>query len=180
MTEIEEKRFGPTSGVVTGWIGIAGCAAVVVLLPFASNDRTAFRFVVGAALAAVFIWAFVARPRIILSPSRLRLRNALSTWEIPTALVDGITIGVVTRVEVAGRPYDGAAVGRPVRLFKRAGESRWSSPDLVPDLLIEEVELAAAAARAAGHAGGDVKRVWAVPELTAIGVLSLALLILFV
>lgn len=178
--ENEVRRYGPTSGLVTGWIGLAGCALLAVGMPFTGQDQTTLRVAVGAALAGVVIWMIMLRPNVILTSSLLELRNPLTTWQIPVGLVDAITVGVVARVEAAGRSYDAVAVGRPVRVVRRNAERPWGSSDMVADRLTEDVLHAAATARAVGQETGIVQRLWAVPELSAIGVLSLVLLVLLV
>lgn len=180
MTTNEEKRYGPTTGLVTGWIGVVGCAAAAICLPFTGQDRTTFRFALVFALAGVVIWAFLARPRIVLTSTTLVLRNPLSSWSLPVGLIDEVIVGFATRVTAVGRTYDATAVSRPPRAFARPATKRWASPDLVVEIMVQDVLAAAKLARAAGPEAGTIQRHWAVPELSAIGVLSLALLVLFV
>lgn len=179
MTTNDEKRYGPTAGRVTGWIGLLGCASVAIVLPFTGQDRTTVRFAVSMALAGVVIWAFVARPRITLTPTTLHLRNPLSSWWVPVGLVDEVVVRLTTRVTASGRTFDATAVGRPARSFARTMAKPWEAPDLVADLMVADVLAASASARAVGPVTGRIERHWAVPELGAIAILSLALLVLF-
>lgn len=172
MTTDDETRYGPTSGLVSGWIAVVLCAALAVVLPFAGQDRTTLRFAVGAALAALVIWAYTARPRIIMRPGTLVLRNPWSTWLVPVGLVDDVHVRLTTRVMVAGRSYEGVAVGKALRVLSGAKPRSWGTVDPVPDLLEERVLAAAESARAVGSPAGEVVRVWAVPELVVVAVLG--------
>ena len=178
MAAEDETRYGPTAGLTAGWIGVVLCAALAVGLPFTGQDRTTLRFAVGGALAAVVIWTFTIRPRIILAPGTLALRNPLSTWLVPVGLVDDVVVRVTTHVVVGERVFEGVAVGKTLRVL--AGSKLvWGNPDPVPDLLVQRVLAAAENARAAGTPTGEPERVWAVPVLVAAGVLGVALLALF-
>lgn len=178
MTTSQEKRYGPTAGLITGWIGLVGCAGFAIYLPFTGQDRTTLRFAVATVLAGLVIWAFMVRPRVILTPTTLHLRNPLSTWSLPVGLVDDVLVGFTTRVTAAGRTLDATAVGRPTKAFARKATKAWGSPDQEPDIMVGDVLAAAKQARAAGEEPGTIQRHWAVPELAAIAILSLALLVL--
>ncbi|HEX4190660.1 MAG TPA: hypothetical protein VHZ06_06650 [Marmoricola sp.] len=198
-----EQEYGPTSGVVTGWIGMVICTAVVVAVPVVNHDLESARIAVGAAVAGTLIWMTMLRPRIIVRlPDTLLLRNPLSTWEVPLAAVDSVRVRAITRVGVGERNYDGVAVGRPVRPPRPAGlglpgiggrrgavtpdpspsrarlRPSATTPNAIADLMTEQLLAAADRARAAGQAGAGVDRVWAVPELAVLATLVVAFVIL--
>ncbi|HET6152071.1 MAG TPA: hypothetical protein VFE15_03895 [Marmoricola sp.] len=198
-----EQEYGPTSGVVTGWIGMVLCAVLIVAVPVANQDLGSARIAVGVGVAAALIWMTMLRPRIIVRlPDILLLRNPLSTWEVPLAAVESVSVRAITRVGVGERTYDGVAVGRPVRPPRPAGAGlpgfggrrgvvrsepptgkarlrpNASTPNAIADLMTEQLLAAADRARAAGQSDTGIDRVWAVPELAVLGALTVALVIL--
>lgn len=195
-----EQRYGPTSGTVTGALGVLICLVVAVWLPIASHDLVATRWALGIGAGAVLIWAFMLRPRIVVQPEMLVLRNPLSSWLVPLACVEVVQVCLLTRIgTTGGATYDAVAVARPLRsltgrqrlqpsgLFGRAlsqdsgSESpklryaRTNTPDGIADLMTEQILAAAHGAREAGAAAGPVRRVWAIPELAVTATLLVGL-----
>lgn len=180
MRTDDARRYGPTGGLIIGWIGLVGCAVVAIVLPFTGQDRETLRFALAVALVGVVIWAFVVRPRIILTATTLELRNPLSAWSVPVDLVDKVEVDFTTRVTAMGRTLNATGVGRNPRGLTRTATPPWTSADRVVDIMVQDVLAAAAQARGADPAGGAIERHWAVPELAVIAVLSLAVLVLSV
>ncbi len=195
-----EQRYGPTSGNVSGVVGMLGCLVAAVWLPIAEHDLVATRWALGAGAGAVAIWAYMLRPRIIVQPETLVLRNPLSSWLVPLAGVRVVQVRVLTRITTtAGTTYDAVAVGRPIKsltgrkrttsfgVFGRSVSAdpdpvsskfryaRTDTPDGTADLMTEQVLAAADRAREAGRADGPVRRVWATPELVLISAMLIAL-----
>lgn len=194
---IAEQRYGPTTGVVTGWLGLALCVAgagALVLDPTPGRVR----FALVTCLVGVLVWSFLLRPRVIISEpaALLRLRNPLSTWEVPLAGVTVVRVRAITRVEVGDQAYDCLAVGRRVRAMVRGQrpdlQGDWivgpgrgfrpperkpkrsspNGPEAVADLMTEQVLAAADRAREAGRPTDPVVRVWARVEIALIGALG--------
>jgi hypothetical protein len=198
-----EQRYGPTSGAITGALGVVGCLVVAVGLPFAQHDVLTARWALGAGAGAVLIWSFMLRPRIIVHPETLELRNPLSSWLVPLAGVEAVQVRAVTRIRtVSGGTYDAVAVGRPIRsLTGRTPRRsvlgvggfggrvdlapdpppaspryrRTEGPDAIADLMTEQILAAAARAKDAGFADGPARRPWALPELVLMATMLLAL-----
>jgi hypothetical protein len=183
------RVFGPTTGLVTGWLGLAIAAGVVVFT--LAEDRTALgaRVVLGALVCALVLWCYLLRPRVILEGDRLELRNAFSTWAIPWTRVGEVLVRTVTRVYVGDRAYVGMAVGHSARSMMRAARKERKTLVAEPHVstravdqplpsLIEEAirDRARTAQEAAGPdvARGEITRTWAVPELVALLVLVVA------
>lgn len=174
----DDVRFGPTSGVVSGWLGVVLCAGVAVLALVSGADRGSFRIVLCAAAAGVLVWCFLLRPRIVVrAPAELVLRNAVSSWVLPLAAVQAVTVRAITKVEAGGRRYDALAVGRSMRP-RRAGSAHPHDAVEEADLVVQVLLAEADQARKLGTGTGSPRRVWAVPELTALAVLALAVLLL--
>src|SRR4051794_15871689 len=201
--EGDERRFTPTSGTFSGWLGVflAGAAVVSVLV----GDRTVRggRFALVAAIFGGLVWCFVLRPRVVIGRSVIELRNPFFSWHVPLARVDKVSVRAVPWVHPDERRYDGVAVGRPVRSLMRARPTRQQTfglpglggarlpedpnasrvpkgnltADMVADFVTEQILLAADRARESTEAPPEPRRSWAWPEIGAIGVLGLALLV---
>lgn len=201
---ITEQRYGPTTGVFSGWVGLLMCAAAAVAL--AMNASTAsVRFALVFAAFGVLVWCYMLRPRIIVreTGSTLVLRNAFSTWLIPLAAITVVRVKAITRVEVGDQGYDGIAVGRRIKAMVRgmqprrgdgfadAGRTlgdpprreskhpRASSPEAIADLMTEQVLAAAGRAKEAGQPTGSVRRTWAWPELAVLAGLALGVVVTY-
>lgn len=195
---IPEQRYGPTTGGVTGWLGLVLCVGGIVPLLM---DPTAgrIRLALAIALAGVVVWSFMLRPRIIIrEPATLLLRNPFSTWQVPLAAINRVQVKAITRVEVEDGGYNGVAVGRRVRAMVRGPVTKYgdglitpglrlgtpprrepkhpsaTSPEAIADLLTEQILAASDRARESGQPTGPVLRRWAWVELallaaTAVG-----------
>jgi hypothetical protein len=183
------RVFGPTTGLVTGWLGLAIAAAVVVFTLVEDRTAVGARVVLGALVGALVLWCYLLRPRVILEADRLELRNAFSTWAIPWTRVGDVLVRTVTRIYVGERAYVGVAVGHSARSMMRAARKERKTLVAEPHVstravdqplpsLIEEAirDRARTAQEAAGPdvARGEITRTWAVPELVALLVLVVA------
>ncbi|HET8605190.1 MAG TPA: hypothetical protein VFM09_14775 [Marmoricola sp.] len=184
------RSFGPTTGLVTGWLGLAIVALVVVLTLVEDRSLVGLRVVLGALVCGMVLWCYLLRPRVVLDKDDLELRNAFSTVRIPWLRVGEVVVRTVTRVYVGEKTYVGTAVGHSARSLIRASrrerrtlvaepvESTRAVDQPLPALVEEAIreradrahEIAPPDARR-----GEVSRRWAVPELVALGVLVVAL-----
>lgn len=190
--------FGPSSGVLVGWSGLVLCVVLGAAFATGSSALVGARWALGAALVATLIWCVMLRPQIVIqAPEQLVLRNMISTWQVPLAGVEQVVIRALTSVHTAEGKYDAVAVGKP---RKRRSTGRFlglgpmpGTPPRVPEVAsrprtpADRAEVvttlilgAAEAARLAGHEPTPVRRIWAVPELAAIGSLAIALAVTLV
>lgn len=178
------QTFGPTSGVVSGWIGVITGTAVAAWLVIDRPSSDAVRAALLVAAAVVLCWSFLLRPRVRLREDELELRNALSDWHIPLAAVEGIVVRQATVVLAGGRRLVGIGVGVPLRKLVRrrlgsefergieAPEPAVGHPALqLTDVMVERIQWAAREARRSGAEAGSPTRTWAVPELVVLAVL---------
>ncbi len=170
-----QQSYGPSSGTIVGWIGVVLAAVVVAVL--LANERSAggLRSALAVALVGVVVWCYLLRPRIIVRPATLVLRNAFSDWEIPLASVQEVAVRTVTGVYTADRRYDGIAVGRTVRAILRSRSH--GSTDETADLVTAQIMRATARARERGEEAGTPVRRPAYPELVLLVSLAAALLV---
>lgn len=184
-------RFPPTSGVAAGWIGVALSVAAVVTALVSDPSRNGVRFAFAAGAFGVLVWCFMLRPRVVIGPRLLELRNAFSSWHVPLVEVRRVSVRAITRVYTEERRFDGVAVGRPVRAMIRpqvrpgdvadivASRDQLDS-DLVADFVTDQILIAADRARAEDQGSVAAVRTWALLELAALGLLLSGLVLSFV
>jgi hypothetical protein len=183
---VESPSFGPTSGSVTGWFGLFLCAVVVAASFLAHDGIVATRLILAALLAAVVIWAFLLRSRVIVGADAVVLRNSFVEHTVPYSRIDSVDIRTVTCVYIGDKRYVGAGVGHSVRaLVRRNIPMREAPPPIpkghlpasaVPDFVLERIR---ERMRMAPESGGTVTRKFAVPEIVATVMLAVALVVSF-
>ncbi len=109
------ERFRPTSGRLTGVLGLLMVAGSLALVAVEADSGTLLWFVPGALLAAAVIWAFLLRPAVSVEGEDLVLRGPVSTTYLPLAAIEEIGMGQVLAVRAGGRRYVSGAVGRSRR-----------------------------------------------------------------
>jgi hypothetical protein len=200
--EARELALGPTSGLLTGWIGEAIAAAVALTGVLEHHGLESVRVVLGALLGGALVWSFLLRSRVVLRTSEVLLRNVYVDTAIPYTLVDRFVVRSVTHVFVGGKRYVGSGVGRSARSMIRKPRARGAfggvsgglldaapaastatkrgSAD-VADFLEEQVADRVGRARdwagAPVAAGGEVRRSVAWPELAVTVVLAAAFVV---
>jgi hypothetical protein len=195
----DERRFTPTSGTVVGWSGIAVVCGVLVFILVDDRSVVSIRFALAVAMFGVLVWCYMLRPRLVIGPVHVELRNAFSSWFVPLADVRRVAVRTITRVYTDERHFDAVAVGRPVRSMRgRSGGGRaFRMPGLNPsftiedtpalkrpqatlnadgvaDFVTEQILHAADEARATAQTGGSAHRAWAWPELGGLALLAVA------
>jgi len=199
----ERRPIGPTSGTGLGWTGVALAAIAPVSALLGDHTIGATRFALGSAIFGLLVWCFMLRPRLVIGPSDLELRNPFVSWHVPLASIRKVAVRAATRVYTDERRYDGVAVGRPARSLVRGrparpqtlgvpglggtrmGEDRESrrmpkgqlDADMTADFVVERILAAADRARSLPTAEPAAHRSYAWPELAALAVLVVALLI---
>jgi hypothetical protein len=173
--------FPPTSGTISGWIGVVVSLAIVGYVVVDGHTRVGLRIGLAFALVGLVGYAYLIRPRIRVRGSDLSLLNPLEEVVIPLALVRTVSVRAATLVFVGDKRYVGVAVGRKLRQIARASVPSGSVGGLpsflnmgagrgisaataqrggnnVPDLVEEWVSTRAADAKQAGPAPGAVVR----------------------
>lgn len=198
-----DRLFKPTSGLYSGWLGIALAALVLVTVLLDDHSLRGARFALGATIFGLLMWAFMLRPRVVVGATEVELRNPFTSWHVPLVDVRRVEVRAVTMVHTDERRYDGVAVGRPVRTLVRgrtvpqrslgvpglganrisegAAASQMPKGELddngVADFLVEQILAAAARAREVSSGPGTPRRSWAWAELVALGALVAALVV---
>ncbi|MBF4161799.1 hypothetical protein [Nocardioides acrostichi] len=105
-------RFAPTSGRVTGILGLLICAVTIVAALVGERTVTSFAFAAGCLLAAALVWTTLLRPRLWVEHGVLVLRNPFSTVRIPLAAIRSVVVRQVFAAHVGGDRYVNASIGR--------------------------------------------------------------------
>lgn len=179
VSEPSVQWFKPTSGRVSGVLGLVGAGVVLVV---ALMGRAGVEYVVGGLLFALLVWVTLLRPRVGLRADDLLLRGMVSTTVIPLASVDNVAVRQVLAVWAHGNRYVSAAVGMPYGDIARERRMGQRVPEEIPGADVKYarhigdlVEDKARRARSDGRDAGEVRREWARPELAGIAVLLVAL-----
>jgi hypothetical protein len=196
-------RFKPTTGAVAGWVGIGFAGFVVGYVLVEARTVEGLRVGLAALLAGVVVWVTQLRPRVTAYPGHLLLHGSVRDLEVPYALIDDVVLGQTLNIWVGGRRLVCVGIGRSLGMEMRNkgrshgsalfGAGRVAGMDLTPDgspgprmpsvayhdFVLDRIrDLVAAADRSAACARDlRVRRHWAVPELAALGCLSVALLV---
>jgi hypothetical protein len=194
------ERFRPTSGRVTGMIGLLLVVAIV-LIGVLDREQGFSPVVVWTAVGVgVVIWATMLRPRLSASPTVLTMRNPFSTVTIPLAAIEQIAVRQVCAVRVGEERYVSPAVGKSWRqalrsdrkLRRNQGREEPERPGTMSYAGFVEDRLHQLAEEARTRAGvallsdeqlelaSGVRREWAWLEIGALAVAVLGLLVTIV
>ncbi|GEP39752.1 hypothetical protein NPS01_34150 [Nocardioides psychrotolerans] len=121
MTEEQSERFTPTSGRVTGVIGLVLAVAVVVAGLVDRQAGFADWVIAASAAGGVLVWAALLRPRITLVGEHLELRNMTETVIIPLAAIEELAVRQLLVVRVGDKRFRSPALGKSRRQLTRAG-----------------------------------------------------------
>lgn len=194
------ETFGPTSGRIFGVVGLVVAAVFAVVGLVASP--VAWGLVAASLVIGVLTWAAMLRPAAGIHGDALVLRGMIDTVRIPLAAIEEVTVRQVLAVRAGEKRYTSAAVGRTRRQMYRddqrgTGRAAETGVDAVRQaeesygLFVEDrIRTRASDARDAlgirafsreqAALASGVERRLAVPELVAIGVALLAVVLAIV
>jgi hypothetical protein len=109
------EDFGPSSGRISGSLGMVVCTAIVLLGVVEFDEGFPPAVVWAALFSGVLFWAAMLRPRVRVTGSELRLRNMLTTISVPLASIEQIVVRQVLSVRAGDRRYVSSAVGKTWR-----------------------------------------------------------------
>lgn len=109
------ERFRPTSGRVSGFVGLA-TAAVVLVLALASGDSgTPVGVAIVAVLGGVLVWAALLRPALWATRRDLVLRGIFHTDRVPLVAIDRVRATQVLTITAGDRTLVTPVVGYSLR-----------------------------------------------------------------
>lgn len=167
----EPERFGPSTGVVSGWAGVVLAVAVLVFVAVGVHSVVGVRVGLGALFAAIVLWVTQLRPRLTAYPDVLLMRGCLRDTAVPFAVIDDVALGQTLNVWVGERRFVCIGIGAT----SRAGpEHELSYPALVLRKIRDRV------AQARSQEDDEVpaiRQTYAVPEVLALVVTGLTFLV---
>jgi hypothetical protein len=188
MPDEAVEDFRPSSGRITGVLGLGICVGVVVLGVFEFDEGFPSAVVWAALFAAVLFWSAMLRPRVRVAGPELRLRNMLTNISVPLAAIEQIEVRQVLSVQAGDTRYISSAVGKSWRQALKADRAREPVADASYPVFVEERlrQLAEDARTKAGIAlmsdeqfelAKQVRREWAWPEIVLLGFTALGLVV---
>ena len=188
MPEDVVEDFGPSSGRLTGVLGLGICVGIVVLGVVEYDEGFPPAAVWAALLGAVLFWSAMLRPRVRVTGSELRLRNMLTTISVPLASIEQIVVRQVLSVRAGERRYISSAVGKSWRQVRRSNRPRKPGEDPSYPVFVEERlhHLAEEARTKEGITlmseeqlalAKGVRREWAWPEIVLLGFTAVGLVV---
>jgi hypothetical protein len=192
------QKFKPTSGRALGVLGIGVMVLLIGYIAATEHDLLALRVSLGLGILALLIWMTLLRPRADAYEDSLVLHNMVSDTRVPMASIDAVVVRHTLNVFIDEDRYTCVGIGRSSRsmLNRRTPGPMALLGAGQPDeglTLGQSAKIGAGAeyanfvetridglARAARRDALDVppvRRTWAVPELLALGVLGVGLVL---
>ena len=169
---------------------------MIVMALFHGVQAVEWRYIAGALFGIAVCWSLLLRPRVVLDQEELVLRNAVSDYRIPYARISDFFVRSTTVALVDGRKLLGLGVGRSRRDMTR---TRRGSSDALMRAGVLPADEVRPGRPGAGHTAADqleeqvgqrrklavpgdapVRRVPAVPEIAALVVTAIVLVVAFV
>jgi hypothetical protein len=189
------ERFTPTSGRISGIVGLITAGVVLILALLAWDTGTPLGVAIVAVLGGLLAWAALLRPALWTTSQDLVMRGMFGTHWIPLAAIDTVIVTQVLAVKVGDRRFVSPVIGYTVRQTMRArvrDARAASSPDPGPTQVHQafvEARIAYVAQDSRDRLGvrkgspeqdalaAGVRHTWAWPELGAAVVLVLAFVV---
>jgi hypothetical protein len=196
------EKFAPNGGIFTAVVG--GLLVVGALVVWVADmDGVPLWIPAVALLVGVVLYTSTVRPRVLVGGHQLVLRNMISTTHLPLAAIEEVAVQQVMAVRAGGRRYVCAGVGRSLRAAMKGSavmrarehmgglrgelaavhEPGMNYADFVElrvQELVNEDRIRRGIKRYSSEAdelAGQVRREWAWPEIAALGISALLVVI---
>lgn len=192
MGDEQVERFTVWSSNIVGVIGLVAVAVIVLLgVTGAGGDYHPAVYAV-CGLIGVVIWVVIIRPEVAIAGDRLVLRNPLNKVGIPLAAIEQIAVRRWVAVRVGDRTLTNAGISRSRRQGARDDQRKDVTGIEIAALsygAIVERRIQRQAEEARDRQGiklhsdeqlalaADVRKTWAWPEIAALAVLSVAVVV---
>ena len=186
------ERFAPTSGRISGVVGLITAGVVLILAVLDWDAGTPLGVGILSLLGALLVWSALLRPALWVTSRELVMRGMFSTTRVPLAAIDTVVVTQVLAVKIGDDRYVSPVIGYTVRQTMKAKVGRASSGEASAAQDHQgfvEARIAHLAQDTRDRLGirkgspeqqalaADVRRTWAWPELVAGGVVVLAFLV---
>jgi hypothetical protein len=188
------ERFPPTSGRISGYLGLATAGLILVLSLSTGVHHRSVSVTILCLLGALLVWASLLRPAVWVTRDDLVLRGMFHTDRLPLAAIDKVVVTQVLAVSVDGRRFVSPAIGYSIRQTMKSKRSRAgevtdvNKPITDNHQLFVETRVLHLSQEARDRLGirkgspeqqalaAGVRRTWALPEIGAAVLLVLAFL----
>ena len=175
----EKAERYSSGGLVSGVVGLVAVAAVIGFGLFSDADGFAPWAYPALLFAGVLVWAILLRPAVLLHREELELRNVLHSRFIPFARMTSVTINQMTVVGVGHDTFVGSGFGRSRTTINRDAKAERDAATGQHSVgwLVEEKLRRRMKPHDPVTDPGEIRRVWAVPEIVALAVLAVVTLV---
>ena len=118
--DVVVERFAPTSGRISGIVGLITAGVVLILALLGWDTGTPLGVAIVAVLGGVLVWAAMLRPALWTTGSDLVIRGMFSTSWVPLAAIDRVVVTQVLAVKVGDRRFVSPVIGYTVRQTMRS------------------------------------------------------------
>ncbi len=174
------EKFPPTSGRVIGAVAVLFATVVLVYALVDGEDGFEAPVAWGAAFAGVLSYAALLRPGVRVESDALVLRNMLDVNVVPLASIDEVAVRQVMAVRAGERRYVSPAIGHSFLRTIRPKTGRDGMPELTyPEYVRDRILHLADGARRRnrGTEPPEVRHSWAWPEIAALVVTAVGLVV---
>ncbi|MBA2464732.1 MAG: hypothetical protein H0V42_07140 [Nocardioidaceae bacterium] len=109
------ERFKPTSGIFTGYAGVALVLLTVGYVAYTVHTVTGLRIALAAVFFGLIVWVTQLRPRATVYPQHLVLKNSVRDAHVPLDAIDEISLGQTLNVWVGDQRYVCIGIGNSIR-----------------------------------------------------------------
>lgn len=176
------ERFPPTSGRVSGVIGLVTAAVVLGLAIWPRDTGTPLGVAIVACFGALVTWVTLLRPALWVTTDDLVLRNMLVTTYVPLAAIDRVITAQVLAVIAGEQRYVSPVIGYSLRQTVTGRNRDAKAPtaaDTYQVFVEERIMHHAKTAREKGAPATAVRRSLAWPEIAGLVVLAVAFVVWF-
>jgi hypothetical protein len=188
------ERFQPTSGRVSGVLGLVTAAVVLVLAVAAWDPGRPLGVAIVAVLGALLVWTALLRPALWVTSRDLVLRSMFHTDRVPLAAIDKVVVTQVLAATAGGRRYVSPTIGYTARQTVKSriqarGATRPAPSPLTSHQAFVEERLNHLARDSRDRLGitrgsaeqealaADVRRTYAWPEIVAVAACVVAFVV---
>ncbi len=178
--DVVVDRFTPTSGRLTGWLGLVLAGVVLVIAIVDWDAGSPLGVAIAAILGGLLVWMALLRPALWTTRQDLVMRGMVRTNRIPLVTIDRVVITQLLAVGAGGRRYLSPVIGYSTRQTVK-GRAR-SAPTLQPEpshqqFVETRINQQVHEARERHEPDLGVRCAWAWPELAGCALLVLAFVV---
>lgn len=187
------ERFQPTSGRISGFVGLGTAAVIFVIAVLDKDTGTPLGVAILALLGALLVWAALLRPAMWVTSTDLVMRGMFRTDMIPLAAINKVSVSQVFAVFVGERRFVSPVIGYTARQTMKSRVTRGVTESTTSPIQSHQTFVEARIDHLAQSSrdllgirnrspeqealAADVRRSYAWPEIAGVAVLVLAFVV---